>query len=133
MWEKSRDTLNVPEFLEKYLSDVEALLNDAIPVYASLHDKDELTSQEEWILKFLQDTFKELYGRISMLVNVFFSANLDIPKDLKGRANNLLSFLGDITGLFPEKDKELQEAIEEGLKDSQEGRVLSLEEFLSKE
>ena len=133
MWKMSDNSLSFPEFFEQYLSKVEEHLNDTVPIYAHLLDKDELTAQDEWNLKFLQDSFLKLYGSVSILFASLFTANLEVPKELKERAMNLLIFLGEIMGIIPESDKELEKAIDKGLKDIQEGKVIALEDFLNED
>ncbi|GAB6066045.1 hypothetical protein JCM9492_11370 [Aquifex pyrophilus] len=133
MWEASGKTLNVSEFLGEYLNRLEKYLDEAIPIYAYLLDKDELSPQEEWSLKFLQDSFVNFYGTLSALLAFMCGAKAEIPEELRKRAIDFLTFLGETTGVIAEHDKELEKAVMAGLKDAEQGRTIPLEDFFNED
>jgi len=113
LWEKSivsqKDDTNL---LRTQLLLIEDILKEAVPVYAELMDKEELTDKEVWLLKYIQDTFGTLLLTLTHAIHIHAYQNLsksdDVPKDIVEKSFQVYKFLAELTGYIVSEDKEIR-------------------------
>ena len=138
LWEKSIDKEKTKDEIEEFaaanLHIVNNILDQVLPEYERLLDKDELSSSEEWLLIYFKDIFIHLTYYLS---NVKGILSLYLPfnnseklKKLSIEIHKLHLYLSDLTGLLPRKDEELEKQIEQSLKEKEEGKVEKLDDVL---
>jgi|Deesub1362A_J573_1020465.scaffolds.fasta_scaffold34763_2 hypothetical protein len=136
LWEKSLDKEKTAEDIENFikanLDIAKDIINIAIPEYAKLLDKDELTPEEEWELIYIKDILTQLALFMSGVKNIFVAYHMssikEISSELFDEIHNIHLYLLDITGLLPKKDIKLEKQIKTSLKEKREGKIQPVED-----
>ena len=136
LWEKSVDKERTEDEIEEFalanLYIVEDMLDQILPEYEKLLDKDELSPSEEWLLIYYREILNHLTYYLSnvksiLSLNLPLSHNPELEK-LFLNIHKIHLYLLDLTGLLPKKDKELEENIKQSLKEKEEGQIRNLDE-----
>jgi len=103
---QNKNPMELKKVVENRLNEIVKILDEIIPVYAELLDKDNLTPQEEWVLRALKDSFyslKDLLFLTSAYISHIAPAlSINEREELVEKWIALSNFLREITGEFEE-------------------------------
>jgi len=138
LWEKSIDKEKtndeIVEFAKANLYIVNDILEQILPEYQKLLDKENLSSSEEWLLIDIKELLNHLTFFVSNIKGILsfylpFNINEEMKEVLK-EIHKLHLYLSDLTGLLPKKDEEIEKQIKNSLKEKEEGNIRDLDEVL---